>query len=188
MERKRGSRRRFKNLTTSFLLLIIVVFFSCNEVKKPEKTTEIKETVVEKTKVDKTSSKEKIKKDTLLYDIIATGYFDINEVKDTIKCIFINDSQTGEPLYNCKVFLEKKVKEITIPVTTKDIQINNCKQGCIETVESIIGENAYDETISYMYDEKLEDWFIIETTIFEDGEEKVIKPKKIWNISMTKSK
>ncbi|WP_271785203.1 hypothetical protein [Aquimarina algiphila] len=86
---------------------------------------------------------------------------------------------------NCLVFLKNRKKEINIPTISKSIQINNCDKGCIETYEWVTVGDEFEETISYSYDENLKDWFIKLKKTYENGEEKIITPKEIWNISMT---
>ena len=121
------------------------------------------------------------------YDIVEFGYFDNDNVKDTIKCFYKNDVKTGEPLCDCKVILKSEIKEISIPMFSGSMQINNFEKGQVETYE--VNRNGdYEEIISYQLNDKFGDWFIKSITITENGEETTSKPKEIWNISRTVKK
>lgn len=120
-------------------------------------------------------------------DIVELGYFDNDNVKDTIKCFYKNDVKTGEPLCDCKVILKSEIKEISIPMFSNSMQINNFEKGQVETYE-VNRKGDYEETILYQFNDKFSDWFIELITITEDGEETIRKPKEIWNISRTVKK
>ncbi|WP_440122607.1 hypothetical protein [Tenacibaculum sp. Ill] len=184
MEREKQLKKPYRNLMIKFLI-ITLFFISC---KKGNKTDVVNYSLDKNEEVIKRKSVKKQKHEFQQeYDIVELGYFDNDNVKDTIKCFYKNDVKTGEPLCDCKVILKSEIKEISIPMFSGSMQINNFEKGQVETYE--VNRNGdYEETISYQFNDKFGDWFIKSITITENGEETTSKPKEIWNISRTVKK
>ena len=169
-----------------FLLLVNVFAFllSCNVSKENKKNKELNVIDLQYNSQEVKKQKHEFQQE---YDIVELGYFDNDNVKDTIKCFYKNDVKTGEPLCDCKVILKSEIKEISIPMFSGSMQINNFEKGQVETYE--VNRNGnYEETISYQFNDKSGDWFIKSITITENGEETTSKPKETWNISRTVKK
>lgn len=180
MEKKPKTRLKLKVLMIRYSLLIVLflLFHSCNN-KKEQKVNQTDKTVI-------ISKNEKLKEKGVSQGnnpkMKALGYFDYDNTKDTI--YYFLDKTKGEPIFNCEIYFgNKKQSKFFISTGSGYIQLSNNKKGCIEKSEITTGNYSSEEIERYEYDEKLENWFIIETVSKSDN--KIVTNNKFeerWSI------
>lgn len=107
----------------------------------------------------------------------ATGYFDDDNLKDSISCTFARDSADG-PVYQCRMSRGNgHTAAFDIPVAFKPLQISSCKKGCLETYQWMTGTDGYEEYNQYLFNKRTDNWRLARTiTIYADGKKKIVKP------------
>ncbi|SHL95116.1 hypothetical protein [Flavobacterium chilense] len=117
------------------------------------------------------------------------GYFDNDNIEDTLEYKFVNDSVDG-PIYKCKIISANGKKYIfNLGVGFEGISFFNCKKGCIETSQTKEGMMGFDVSEIYRYKKEYDNWILEKrTTIYVDGKNEIYKPKQPTGINGIKYK
>ena len=172
----KGINLKSRNLMIRFSFAF--VFLACclsSNCKNKNNSINSNESVLQKkvSNVSKAISNRQ-KKDRLK----AVGLFDYDNLMDTL--YYALNTSGMEPFYRCEIlFGSGKINMINIPTVSGYIKLSNCKKGCIEKSEITTGVYGSEEIGKYIYDRKIENWFLHETISIKETD--YVEQKEIEN-------